>query len=118
MPCFRCQGIILERQNLKQRKHVVTQYKGAGRWLLHAFGPWHMAVSGSSQGPKAWHPTQFAKPYGSLPRHQVIFPTILLISAALKDRSICVVTLSRELSESIAALAVSSSGASKTMNPS
>jgi hypothetical protein len=46
------------------------------------------------------------------------FPRILLISAAVNDRIVCVVTLSAELRDSIAVVAASSSGASKMMTPS
>src|SRR6266851_498425 len=49
--------------------------------------------------------------------HYAILPRILLISAAVKDRKVCVVTYSRELNDSMAAVAVSSSGASKRMRP-
>jgi hypothetical protein len=46
------------------------------------------------------------------------FPRIWPISAAVNERKVCVVTCSRELNESMAAVAVSSSGASKRMTPS
>src|SRR6516225_4921915 len=46
------------------------------------------------------------------------FSSTLFISVAEKDRNVCVLTVSLELNESIAAVAVSSSGASKRMRPS
>ena len=47
-----------------------------------------------------------------------ILAAIFPISLAVKARNVCVLTLSRELNDSMAALAVSSSGASKMMRPS
>ncbi|HLN29997.1 MAG TPA: hypothetical protein VK395_19805 [Gemmataceae bacterium] len=50
----------------------MPQRKGAIRRLLHAFGPWRLAVSGGSTGPEAWHPARLDRAVNLLPAEECL----------------------------------------------